>query len=321
MTLPRRTFLHLTASAVALPAVSRFAWAETRPLRIVVGMAPGSAADIMAGLLGQILSDRLGRDVVIDHQLGVGGNIAAQAVVDAEPDGHTLLLVGPSSAINATLYDRLGFNFLRDIAPVAGLAHSANIMAVSPSLSVRTVADLIALANANPGTIKFASAGVGTATHLSGELFRTMTGIDMVHVPCRGGGNGAFADLLAGKVDVYFPPLASATGYIERNELRALAVTSTQRGTLGLPAVADTVPGYASSTWFGVGAPKNTPAAIVRTLNQAINAGLADPTTQAQLAGLGATALAGSPADFGRLVATETDTWAKVIPLADAALS
>lgn len=321
MTLPRRTFLHLTASAVALPAVSRFAWAGHRPLRIVVGMAPGSASDVVARLLGQILSDRLGQDVVIDHRLGVGGNIATQTVIEAEPDGRTLLLAGPSSAISATLYDRLGFNFLRDIAPVAGLAHSPNVMVVSPSLSVGTVADFIALANAYPGAIRFASAGVGTATHLSGEMFRTMTGIDMVHVPCRGGGSGAFADLLAGKVDVYVPPLASAMGYIERGELRALAVTSAQRGALGLPTVADTVPGYESSTWFGVGTPTGTPPSIVRTLNQAINAGLADPTTQAQLAGLGASVLAGSPADFGRLVAAETDTWAKVIPLADATLS
>jgi tripartite-type tricarboxylate transporter receptor subunit TctC len=317
MTLPRRAFLHLAAGAMALPAVSRFAWAQTypsRPVRIIVGFAPGSSADIVSRLLGQSLSERLGHEFIIDNRPGVGGNIATKAVVQAEPDGYTLLMTGPSSAINATLYEKLDFNFLRDIAPVAAAVHSPNAMLVPPSVPAKTVSEFIALAKANPGKINMASAGVGTASHLSAELFEMMTGVNLVHVPYRGG-EGAYADLRGGVVGVYFPPLASSIGYVKGGELRALAVTSASRlaELPHIPTMGESVPGYEASTWFGVGAPRNTPAAIVARLNKEINASFTDPRFKARLADLGATAFAGSPADFGRLIAEETAKWAKVV--------
>jgi len=317
MRLPRRAFLHLAAGAVALPAVPRFAWAQTypsRPVRIVVGFAPGSAADTIARLLGQSLSERLDQPFIIDNRSGVGGNLAAEAVVNAKPDGYTLLLTGPSNTINTTLYEKLGFDFRRDITPVAAGVQSPNVMVISPSLPVRTVPEFIALATANPGKITMASAGVGTATHLAGELFQMMTGVNLVHVPYRGG-EGAYSDLLSGAVDVYFPPLLSAIQSISSGKLRALAVTAASRLAKlpGIPAVAESVAGYEANTWFGVGAPRNTPARIVERLNREINASFPDPKVKARLADLGGTAFAGSPADFGQLIADETAKWAKVL--------
>jgi tripartite-type tricarboxylate transporter receptor subunit TctC len=322
MTLPRRTFLHLAAGAAALPAVSPFAWARTypsRPVRIVVGLAPGSSPDILSHLLGQSLSERLGQQFTVDNVTGVGANLAAEAVVKAEPDGHTLLMAGPSSAISATLYQKLGFNFMHDIAPVAAVAHSPNVMLIGPTVAARTVPELITLAQANPGQLKLASAGVGTASHLCGELLELMAGINLVHVPYRGGA-GAHADLLNGKADVYFPPLASSIDYIKTGQLRALAVTTASRHAgLNIPTVGEFVPGYEASTWFGIGAPRNTPAEIVSWLNQEINASLAEPKVKARIADLGGTVIAGSPANFGKLIANDTEKWAKVIQSANVA--
>lgn len=314
MTHSRRTVLQLAAGAAALPVASQLAWAQSypsQPVRIVVGFAPGSSADRVARLIGHALSERLGQTFSIDHRPGVGGNIAAEVVANAAADGHTLLLVDPSSAINATLYDKLSFDFLRDIAPVAALVHLPNVMLVSPSIPATTVAKFIGFAKANPGTIRMASAGVGTATHLAGELFKMKTGIEMVHVPYRGGA-GAYADLADGAVDVYFPPLASALDPIKTGAVRALAVTAPQR-SLNLPSVSASVPGYAAGTWYGVGAPRHTPRAIVVTLNAAINASLAEPQLRAQIDALGGTAIAGTTTDFGKLVADETRLWATVI--------
>lgn len=302
MTLLRRTFFRVAAGAVAIPAISRFAWARsypTRPVRIVTGFAPGSATDIIARLVSQSLSERLGAEFIVDNQPGVGGNTATEMVVNAEPDGQTLLMVGPSSAVDATLYERLGFDFRRDIAPVAALVRSPNVMVVGPSVAAQTVPDFIALAKADPGKLTMASAGVGTASHLAGELFKMTTGVEMVHVAYRGGA-GVYADLLDGRADVYFPPLISARGHVRSGALRAFAVSS--------------VPGYqAASTWFGVGAPRNTPAHIVERLNGEINAVLADPRIAARIADGGGTVVAGSASDFGKLIADETEKWAKVV--------
>jgi tripartite-type tricarboxylate transporter receptor subunit TctC len=317
MKLRRRAFLHLTAGAMALPAVSRWAWAQTypsRPVRIIVGFAPGSSADIVARLLGQSLSERLGQQFVADNQPGVGGNIATEAVVNAEPDGYTLLMAGPSTAINETLYERLNFEFVSDIAPIAAAVHFPNVMLVNRSIPAKTVPEFIALAKANPGEINMASAGIGTASHLAGELFKLMTGVNMVHVPYRGGA-GAYSDLLGGAVDVYFPSLASSMGYIKAGQLRALALTTAPRldGLRDMPTMGQSVPGYEAGSWFGIGAPSNTPSKIVDRLNKAINASFADPKIKARLADLGGTAIAGSPADFRKLIAEDTEKWAKVV--------
>jgi tripartite-type tricarboxylate transporter receptor subunit TctC len=309
MTLPRRTFVRLAASAAAAPAISRFAWAATDPsraVRIVVGFAPDSAADIVARLLARSLSERTGQQFIVDNQSGIGGNIATETVVNAAPDGHTLLLAGPSSAIDATLYDKLGFDFRRDIAPVAALARFPNVMVVGPSVAAQSVPEFIALAKANPGALTMASAGVGTASHLAGELFKMTTGVEMVHVAYRGGA-GAYADLLGGRADVYFPPLFSAHEHVRSGALRALAVRS--------------VPGYEASTWFGVGAPRPTPADVVARLNAEINAALADPQVAARIAGGGGAVIAGSASDFGKLIADETEKWAKVITFSGTTLS
>jgi tripartite-type tricarboxylate transporter receptor subunit TctC len=308
MTLPRRTFVRLAASAVAAPAVSGFAWAAADPsqlVRIVVGFAPGSSADIVARLLAQSLSERTGRRFIVDNQSGIGGNVATDMVVNAAPDGHTLLMVGPSSAIDATLYDKLGFEFRRDIAPVAALVHCPNVMVVGPSMAARTVAEFVMLAKANPGRLRMASPGVGTAPHLAGELFQMETETRMVHVAYRGGA-GAYADLIAGRADVFFPALASALGHIKSGELRALA---------------DFAPNDAAGSWFGIGAPRNTPTDVVARLNREINAALADPALAARLADFRGTVIAGSPADFGRLIADETTKWAKVIKASGTTLS
>jgi tripartite-type tricarboxylate transporter receptor subunit TctC len=324
MTLPRRTFVRLAASAVAAPAISRFAWAaadSSRTVRIMVGFAPDSSADIVARVLAQSLSERTGQRFIVDNQSGIGGNIATELVVEAAPDGHTLLMVGPSNAIDVTLYDKLGYDFRRDIAPVAALVRSPNVMVVNPSLPAKTVAEFIALAKADPGRLTMASAGVGTASHLAGELFKMMTGAELIHVAFRGGA-GAYADLAAGQADVYFPALASSLESIKAGEMRALAVTAPRRQwLLDVPAVAESVPGYEVSTWFGIGAPRNTPADIVDRLNTEINAALSDCQVSARLAGLGGTNVVGSPADFGNLIADETTRWAKVIKFSGATTS
>ncbi len=324
MTLPRRTFVRLAAGAVAAPAISRFAWAAADPsrtVRIMVGFAPDSSADIVARVLARSLSERTGQKFIVDNQSGIGGNIATEVVVDAAPDGHTLLMVGPSNAIDVTLYDKLGYDFRRDIAPVAALVRAPNVMVVSPSVPANTVAEFIALAKTDPGRLTMASAGVGTATHLAGELFKMMTGAELVHVAYRGGA-GAYADLAAGQADVYFPVLASSLESIKAGELRALAVTAPRRQwLLDVPTVGESVPGYEVSTWFGIGAPRNTPADIVDRLNTEINAALADRNVSARLTGLGGTIIAGSPADFGKLIADETARWAKVVKFSGATMS
>jgi len=307
MTLPRRTFVRLAASAAAAPAISRFAWAATDPsraVRIVVGFAPDSAADIVARLLARSLSERTGQRFIVDNQSGIGGNIATEMVVNAAPDGHTLLIVGPSSAIDATLYDKLGFDFRRDIAPVAAAVRSPNVMLVNPSVPATTVGEFIALAKAKPGQLTMASAGVGTASHLAGELFKMTTGVEMMHVAYRGGA-GAYDDLLGGRADVYFPPLISAREHVKSGALRALALPGDQ----------------ATSTWLGIGAPRNTPAAIVERLNAEINAVLADPQIAARIADGGGTVITGSASDFGKLIADETEKWAKVITFSGTTLS
>jgi tripartite-type tricarboxylate transporter receptor subunit TctC len=321
MKLPhRRQFLHLAVGAAALPAVSRLAWAQaypTRPVRIIVGAAPSGSFDIMARLIGQRLSEQLGQPFVIDNRPGAVGNIATEAVVRSPADGYTLLLVGAPHAINATLYDKLNFNFIRDIAPVAGIDREPLVMAVNPSVPARTVPEFIAYAKANPGKISMASAGNGTPSHVSGELFKMMAGVNMVHVPYRGGGP-ALPDLLAGQVQVMFPSMSSSIEYVRTGKLRALAVTTATRSD-ALPqvsTVSDFVPGFEATLWTGIGAPKNTPADIVDKLNREINAGLADPTIKARLADLGGTPLVGSPADFGKLIADETEKWAKVVKFA-----
>ena len=317
MKLPRRRFLHLAAGAAALPAVSRFARAQaypSRPVRIVVGFAAGSSLDILARLMGQWLSERLGQPFVIENRPGAGTNIATEAVVRAPPTATRFSLVSPANAINATLYDKLNFNFIRDIAPVASIVREPNVMVVNPSVPAKTVPEFIAYAKANPGKINMASAGNGTASHMAGELFKMMAGVDMVHVPYRGGGP-ALTDLIGGQVQVMFPGTIASVEYIKTGKLRALAVTTATRleALPDLPTVGDFVPGYEASLMDGVGAPKNTPAEIVDKLNKEINAGLADPKIKARLADLGGTVLPGSPADFGKLIADETEKWAKVI--------
>jgi tripartite-type tricarboxylate transporter receptor subunit TctC len=279
-----------------------------------VPFAPAGSTDIVARLMGQWLSERLGQQFVIENRPGGGGNIGTEAVVRASPDGYTLLMVGGWNAINATLYDKLSFNFIRDIAPVAGIDREPYVIAVHPSVPAKTVPEFIAYTNANPGRVNMASGGTGAPSHVSGELFKMMAGVNMVHVPYRGAAP-ALADLLAGQVQVYFAPTAASIEYIRAGKLRALAVTTATRSEAlpDLPTVGEFVPGYETSLWLGLGAPKNTPAEIVEKLNKEINAGLADSQMKARLAGLGAAALPGSPADFGKLIAEETEKWGNVI--------
>jgi tripartite-type tricarboxylate transporter receptor subunit TctC len=305
----------------ALPAVSRIAWAQThpaRPVRIVVGLTAGSASDIVARLVGQWLSERLGQQFVVENRPGAGTNIAAEAVVRSAPDGYTLLLAASPNAINASLYDKLSFNFIRDIAPVAAISHEPNVVVLNPSLPTRTVPELIAYAKANPGRINMASAGNGTTSHLAGELFKMMTGVNMVHVPYRGGGP-ALTDLLAGQVQVFFPPMVVAVGQVRAGNLRALAVTTATRSEAlpDIPTVGEFMPGYEASVWFGLGAPKGTPAEVIDKLNQETNAALTDPKIKARIAESGGTVLPGSPADFGKLIAEETEKWSKVVRAAN----
>src|SRR6266446_2515978 len=318
----RRQFLHLAAGAAALPALPRIAKAQaypTRPVRIIVGFAPGGAVDIMARLIGQWLSKRLGQQFVIENRPGAGGNVATEAAVRALADGYTLLLAHSINAINATLYEKLNFNFIQDIAPVTSFASGALVMVVNPSVPARTVPEFIAYAKANPGKIKMASQGVGGTGHVSGELFKMMTGVNLVHVPYRGAGP-ALIDLLGGQVQVMFATMSSSIEYVRGGKLRALAVTTATRSPVlpDIPTVAEFVPGYESSFWTGVGTPKNTPAEIVDKLNKEINAALADPKMKARLAELGATALPGSPADFGRLIADETEKSRNVVKFSGA---
>ena len=291
----------------------------TRPVRWIVGYAPAGATDILARLLGQWLSERLGQQFVVENRPGAASNLATEAVVNAAPDGHTLLLVNPANAINATLYDRLNFNFLRDIVPVAGFIRVTNVMEVNPAVPARTVPEFIAYAKANPGKINMASGGAGTSVHMSGELFKMMTGVNMVHVPYRGAAP-AVMDLIAGQVQIVFDNLPGSIEHIRAGKLRALAVTTATRSEAlpDLPVVADFVPGFEASAWFGMGVPKGTPAEIVDKLNKEVNAALADPKIKARLADMGGISIAGSPADFGKLLAEETEKWAKVVKFSGA---
>jgi tripartite-type tricarboxylate transporter receptor subunit TctC len=324
MKLPRRQFLHLTAAAAALLAVSRIARAQTypsRPVRLIVPFGPAGATDITARLIGQWLSERLGQQFVIENRPGAGSNVGTEAVVRAAPDGYTLGLFGAPSAINATLYDKLNFKFVRDIAPIAPIVRFPYIMVVNPSVPAKTLPEFIAYAKANPGKINMASPGSGSTPHVNGELFKVMTGTNMVHVPYRSAA-AVMTDLLSGQVQLYFGTTASSLEYVRTGKLRALAVTIERRldALPDIPAVAEFVPGYEASGWFGVGAPRNTPVEIVAKLNKEIDAGVADPKMKAQLADLGGIALTGSPSDFGKLIVEETEKWGKVVKLSGAKL-
>jgi tripartite-type tricarboxylate transporter receptor subunit TctC len=320
MKFARRRFLQLAAGAAVLPAVS--ARAETypaRPIRLIIGYTPGGSADLTARLMGQWLSERLGQPFVIENRPGGGTNIATEAVVRAAPDGYTLLLVAPANAINATLYDKLNFNFLRDIEPVAGIIRFPNVVAVNPSLPVKTIPELIAYAKANPGKLNMASSGNGSTIHMSGELFKMLTGIDMVHVPYRGGAP-AITDLISGQVQVMFDNIPTCAEHVRSGKLRGLAITSTTRSEVlpDLPPVADFLPGYEASAWYGFGAPKGTPPEIIARLNKETNAVLADAIAKKRFAELGAFLLPGSAADFGKLLADETEKWGKVVKFSGA---
>jgi tripartite-type tricarboxylate transporter receptor subunit TctC len=315
--LPRRKFLHLAASAAALPALSRVARAQTypsRPVRIIVGFAAGGPGDLLGRLIGQRLSERLGQPFVVENRPGAASNIGTEAVTKAPPDGYTLLLTSSANFINATFYDRLNFSFIRDIAPVAGLIRVPNVLEINPSVPAKTVPEFIEYAKANPGKITMASGGNGAASHVSGELFKMMTGVNMVHVPYRGTAP-ALTDLLGGQVQVMFDQLISSIEHIRSGKVRALGVTTATRSEAlpHVPAVGDFVPGYEASTFFGIGAPRNTPAEIIDSLNKEITAGFAEPNIRARLADLGGMVAAGSPADLRKLTAEETDKWAKVV--------
>ena len=321
MTLPRRRFLHLAAGAAALPAVSGIARAQaypTRPVRIVVGATAGGGFDISARLMGQWLSERLGQPFVIENRPGAGSNIATEAVVRAPPDGYTLLLANAANAINATFYGKLNFNFLRDIAPVAGFARVPEVMVSNLSFPSSTVPEFIAHAKANPGKLTIASGDVGTPSHLAGHLFKMMTGVEMVHVPYRGVAP-ALTDLLGGQVEVTFASMPSSIAYIRAGNLRLLAVTTATRSELlpDVPTVGEFVPGYEASGWYGIGAPKGTPFEVIDQLNSQINAGLADPKMKIRVAEMGETTISTSPADFGKLIAEETEKWGKLIRAAN----
>ena len=320
MELPRRQFLHLAAGAAALTALSRATSAQsypTRPVRLILPFGPAGATDITARLIGQSLSERLAEPFVIENRPGAGGNIATEAVVRAPPDGYTLLYVATANASNATLYDKLNFNFIHDIAPVAATVGFPYIMVVSPSVPAKTLPEFIAYAKANPGKINMASPGIGSTPHLNGELFQVMTGTNIVHVPYRSAA-AVMTDLLSGQVQLYFGTTASSLEYVRAGKLRALAVTIERRldALPDIPAVAEFVPGYEASGWFGVGAPSNTPVEIIDKLNKEIDAGVADPKIKARLADLGGIALTGSPSDFGKLIAEETEKWGKVVKFA-----
>jgi tripartite-type tricarboxylate transporter receptor subunit TctC len=317
----RRRFLRLAAGAAALPAVSRVAWAQaypTRSVRIIVPLAPAGTVDIIARLIGQWLSERLGEQFLIENRPGAGTNLGVEAVVRAPPDGYTLLMIDVSAAFNATLYDKLNFNFVRDIAPVANVVRVPNVIAVHPSFPAKTVPEFIAYAKANPGKISMATAGVGSSSHVFGELFKMTAGVDLVAVPYRGGGP-ALIDMLSGQVHVIFVPTPASIEYVRAGRLRALGVTSTTRVEIlpDLPPVAEFLPGYDASSWYGICAPRNTPGEIIERLNKEINTALADPKIKAKLADMAGTALPGSPADFADLIADDTEKWGKVIRAAN----
>jgi len=322
MKLVRRDFLGLAGAAVVAPAFSRLAAAQTypaRPVRIIVGFGAGGSPDIIARLMAEWLSQRLGQQFIIENRPGAGGNIAAEAALRAPADGHTLLWVAAANAVNATLYDKLNFNLVRDIAPVAGITRGPQVMEVNPSFPAKTVPEFIAYAKANPGKINMASTGTGNLSHLAGELFKMMTGVEILHVPYRGAAP-ALTDLLSGQMQVMFDAMPSSIEHIRAGKLRALAVTTAKRweGLPNIPPVREFVPGYETSVWSGLGAPANTPVEIIYKLNQEINAGLVEPKITARLADLGSEALASSPADFGKLIVEEIEKWAKVVKFAGA---
>ena len=320
MEIPRRQILHLAGGAAALPALSRIARAQaypSRPVRIVVGFPPGGSNDTLARPMGQWLSQRLGRPFIVENRAGAGGNLATAAVVRAPADGYTLLLVGPTQVMNVALYDHLNFDFLRDIAPIGGITFAPLVMVINPSFPVKTVAEFIAYAKANPGRINYASSGNGTSNHVVGELFKIMTGVDIVHVPYRGGGP-ALTDLLGGQVQMMFATISSSIGYIRAGNLRVLAVTTAKRSDAlpDVPTVSETVAGFEANDWYGLGVTKGTPANIVDKLNMEINAALVDPTMKERLAVLGGAPMPMTPSGFGKLMAGETEKWAKVIKFA-----
>jgi tripartite-type tricarboxylate transporter receptor subunit TctC len=320
MKLPRRAFLHLAAGAAALPAVSRLARAQSypsRPVHWIVSFSAGGANDTVARIIGQYLSDHLGQQFIIENRVGAGGNVGMESALSSAPDGYTIAFVGPNNAISATLYEKLPFDFIRDSVPVAGTMRLTNVMVVNPAVPANNVAEFIAYAKANPGKINFASGGVGTSPHLSGELFKAMTGVNLVHVPYRGGAP-ALTDLLAGQVQVLFDNLPGPIGHIKTGRVRALGVTASKRvdSIPDVPTIGETVPGYEATVWYGIAAPKGTPPEIVEKLNQAVNVVLANPKLQIRLAELGGEPMPMTPAEFGKLVADETEKWAKVVKFA-----
>ena len=320
MKLPRRRFLQLAAAAGALPAMSRIALAQTYParlVRLVVGYPPGGPTDIVARIAAAWLSERIGQQVIVENRPGASGNVATEAVVRAAPDGYTLILTTAAHAINPSLFDKLGFNFIRDTEPVASIMYGPNMMVLNPSVPAKTVPEFIAYAKANPGKVNMASPGTGTSIHVSGELFKMMAGIDMLHVPYRGSAP-ALTDLIGGQVHVMFDAMSSSIEHVKAGKLRALAVTTARRSELlpELPTIGEFLPGYEATTWWGICAPKGTPRDVVNLLNKEIGAGLDDPKLKARIADLGCSVLAGSPADFGTLIASETEKWAKVVKFA-----
>jgi tripartite-type tricarboxylate transporter receptor subunit TctC len=322
MTIQRRRFLKLAGAGLAIPAVTHLAHAQAWParqVRLIIGYPPGGSADITARLVAQWLTERLGQSVIVESRAGGGTNIATEAVINAPPDGYTLLLVAPANAINASLYEKLNHVFLRDIMPIAGLIRFPNVVVVNPSVPVNSIPELIAYAKANPGKLNMASSGNGSTIHVSGELFKMMTGVDMIHVPYRGGAL-ALTDMIGGQVQVMFDNIPTAAEFVRSGKLRGLAVTGATRSEVlpELPTVAEFVPGYEATSWYGLGAPKGTPLEIIDKLNREVAAILTDPKLKARFLELGATPLTGSPADFGKLVADETEKWAKVVKFSGA---
>jgi tripartite-type tricarboxylate transporter receptor subunit TctC len=320
MNLPRRQFFRLAAAAIAAPAIARHALADvypSRPVRLLSGFAPAGGNDIIARLMGQWLTERLGQTFVIENRPGAGTNIAAEVVINSPPDGYTLFVTNLSNAINATLYEKLNFNFMRDMLPVAGIAQAPAVLAINPSVPAKTVTEFIAHAKANRSGLNMGSAGIGSTGHLAGELFKWMAGVDLIHVPYRGNAP-ALTDLIAGRIEVLFPSLGSSIEYVKAGQLRALAVTGPRRADAvpELPTVAETLPGYQAASFYGIGAPRNTPAEVVEILNKAVNAGLADPKLKARVTELGYVPIPGQPVTFGKLIADETEKWGKVIRFA-----
>jgi tripartite-type tricarboxylate transporter receptor subunit TctC len=320
MNLPRRQFFRLAAGALAAPAIARHALADaypSRPVRLLSGFAPAGGNDIIARLMGQWLTERLGQTFLIENRPGAGTNLAAEAVINSPPDGYTLFVTNLSNAINATLYEKLNFNFMRDMLPVAGIAQAPAVFAINSSVPTKTVTEFVAHAKANPGRINMGSAGIGSTGHLAGELFKMMAGVNLIHVPYRGNAP-ALTDLIAGQIEALFPSLGSSIEYVKTGKLRALAVTGATRSDVvpDLPTVAETLAGYQAASFYGIGAPRNTPAEVVEVLNKAVNAGLTDPKLKARLADLGSVPLPGQPATFGELIADEAEKWGKVIRFA-----